>query len=57
MRPTSEPGSDERGFMGRVIVHDDMDVEVGRHLRLNLLEEVEEFRRPVALVAFADHEA
>ena len=57
MRPTREPRSDQRGFMGRVIVHDDMDVEIGRHARVDLLEKVEEFRRPMALVAFSDHEA
>ena len=55
MPSASEPCSDQRGFVGSVIIHDDVDVEVGGHLRVNLLEEVEEFSRPVALTAFADH--
>ncbi len=57
MWPARQPGSDQRSFVGRVIVHDDVDVEVGRHLRVDLLEEVEELGRPVPLVAFADDEA
>jgi hypothetical protein len=42
VRPTSEPCSDQRGFVGRVIIHDDMDVEVGGHPGVDLLKEIEE---------------
>ena len=40
--------------MGRVIVHDDVDAEVGQHLRVDLLEEGEQLRGAMPLVAFAD---
>lgn len=49
-----EPCSDQRGFVGRVIVHDDVDVEIGRHLRVDLLEEVEKLCGAMPLVAFTD---
>ena len=45
------------GFVGRVIIHDDMDVEVVGNRPVDLLKEVEELGCPVPLVALADDEA
>ncbi len=55
--PAGEPCSNQCGFMCRVVVHDDVDIEVGRHLRVDLLEEVQKLGGAMPLVAFADHEA
>lgn len=57
MRPARQPCSYERGFVGRVIVHNDVDVEIGRKVGIDLLEEVEKLDRAMPLVAFADDEA
>lgn len=57
VRPASEPCPDQRSLMGRVIVHDDVDVQVERHLRIDLLEEVEKLGGAMPLVAFADDKA
>ena len=38
-------------------VHDDVNIQIRRHLRVDLLEEVEKLRCPMPLVAFADDEA
>lgn len=54
VRPAGEPCSNQRCLVGRVIVHDDVYVEVGRHLSVNLLEEVEKLGGAMPLVAFAD---
>src|SRR4051812_4058909 len=43
--------------MGRVVVHDDVDVELGRNPRVDLSEKVEKLGGPVPFVAFADDEA
>ena len=42
--------------MRSVIVHDNMNVKIIRDAGVDLLEKVEEFGRPMTLVAFADHE-
>ena len=57
VRPASEPCPDPRRLVGRVIVYDDVDVEIGRHLAPDLLEEVEKLGRSMPLGAFADDEA
>ena len=56
VRPTRQPGLDRLGFMGRVVVHDDVDVEAVWNAGVDLLEEVQELSRPVALVTLADDE-
>ena len=42
--------------MGGIVIHDDMDIEPFGDLSIDLFEEVQELRRPMTLVAFADDE-
>ena len=49
-----EPCADELGLMARRVVHDDMDIEVGRNVPLDLVEEFAEFPCAVARHAFPD---
>ncbi len=49
-----QPSLDLLCFVGRVVIHDDVDVEVFRHAGVYFLEEGEEFFRPMTLVTFAD---
>ena len=53
--PLGEPGTDHRGLVGGVVVHDQVDIEVLGHVGLDLVEELEELRCPVAGEALADH--
>ena len=57
VRPARQPGLDGLGLMGGVVVHDDVDVESVWNAGVDLLEEVQELGRPVALVTLADHKA
>jgi len=57
MRPPRQPGFDGRGFVGGVIVHDNVDVEAIRNLRVDLFKKIEKLGGSVALVTFADHES
>jgi hypothetical protein len=56
MRPPSEPRLNLWGFVGGIVIHDDMDIEFFGDLSIDLFEEVQELGRPVTLVAFADDE-
>ena len=56
MRPAREPGLYLGGFVGGIVIHDDMDIEPFGDLSINLFEEVQELGCPVTLVAFADDE-
>src|SRR5579863_5096584 len=56
MRPAGKPRLNLGGFVGRVVVHDDMDFEPFRDLSIDLFEEAQELGRSVTLVAFADDE-
>ncbi len=56
MRTAREPRLYLGGFVGGIVIHDDMDIEPFGQLRIDLLEEVEELGCPVTLVAFADDE-
>ena len=56
MRPAGKPCLDLGGFVGGVVVHDDMDIKPFGNLSIDLFEEVQELGRPVTLVAFADDE-
>ena len=56
MRPAGKPCLDLGGFVGGVVVHDDMDIEPFGNLSIDLFEEVQELGRPVTLVALADDE-
>jgi hypothetical protein len=57
MRPTRQPGFDGRGFVGGVIVHDNVDVEAIRNLRIDLFKKIKKLGGSVALVAFSDHKS
>jgi hypothetical protein len=57
VRPPRQPGFAHGGLMRRVIVHDNVNVEAVRDAGVDLLEKIQKLGRPVALVAFADHEA
>jgi hypothetical protein len=57
MRPRRQSVFDDGGFVSGVIVHDNVNIEAIRNLRVNLLEEVEKLGGPMALIAFADHGA
>ena len=54
MRPAREPRLYLGGFVGGIVIHDDMDIEPVGDLSINLFEEVQEPGCPVTLVAFAD---
>src|SRR5258708_67806 len=56
MRPAREPRLYLGGFVGGIVIHDDMDIEPFGDLSINLFEEVQELGCPVTLVAFADDE-
>ena len=50
-----DPGFDPRTFVGCVIVHDKMHIEMGWRLGIDLVEEKNEFLVSVAWHAVADH--
>src|SRR3989304_3306405 len=52
---SSEPGFYPRMLVGSVIVHDQMQVEFGRRLGIDLLEETDELLMPMARQAVPDH--
>ena len=54
-RPLEQPPPDQRGLMRSVVVHDQMHVEVRRHVRVNGVEELPEFSGALALVELAHH--
>ena len=57
MRPPCQPCLNLFGFVGGVVVHDDMNVEIIWNIGVNLLQKRQKFLRPVALVALADDKA
>ena len=50
----AQPGFDPWMFVGRVVVHDEMQVQVGRRLRVDELEEADKLLMPVSRHAIAD---
>ena len=56
-RPFGKPGFDRRCLVGGVIVHDQMDIEIGRHGGVDGIEEAAELGCAVAPVAAAEHPA
>jgi len=52
---SSHPGFDPRVFVGCVIVHDKMQIEMGRRLGVDLVEETNEFLVSMTRHAVADH--
>jgi hypothetical protein len=53
-RTPGKPCSDRRRFVGSVVIHDDVDVEISGNLSVDLFEEVKKF---VPLVALTDDKA
>ena len=49
-----EPGSYFGGFVRCVIVHDQVNVQRGRHLAVNAIQEAQKFLMPMAPMALAD---
>ena len=49
-----EPGTDKLGLVARRVVHDNVNVEIGRNVALDLIEEPAELLSAVTRHAFAD---
>src|SRR5262245_53629534 len=54
--PPRQPRFNLCGFVGGVVIHDDMDIETFWNARVDLLEKIQKLGGPMTLVAFADHE-
>ena len=54
VRPPRQPCPDCCRFVGRLIVHDDVDIEILGDLSVDLFNEVQKFGGPMPLVTFAD---
>ena len=52
---SSHPGFNPRVFVGGVIVHDQMQIEMGRRFGVDLVEETNEFLVSMTRHAVADH--
>ena len=57
MRAPRQPRFDLCGFVGGVVVHDNMDIEPFWNVRVDLLEKIQKLGGAMTFVAFADHEA
>ena len=57
VRPPRKPTSHSWSFVGSVVVHHDVDIDVRWHAGLDDIEEVDEVRCPMTLVALADDAA
>ena len=57
MRPPRQPRLDQFGFVGGVVIHDDMDIEIGGHAGVDFLQKRQKFLGSVALVTLADDKA
>ncbi len=53
--PLGQPIADGLGFVGGIIVHDQMDIHVGRDVGFDLIQEFAELAGSVLGVAAADH--
>ena len=49
-----QPGADERGLVGAVVVHDDMDVDGSGHVRINPIEELAKLGGPVSAITVVE---
>ena len=56
-RTTCEPGSDLGMLVGGVVVDDEMDIELGRHIGLDVTQEGEKLLMTMARFALGDHRA
>src|SRR2546427_4398921 len=52
-----KPPPDEGRLVGPIVVHDDVDIEVGRHLGFDRVQELAELDGAMAAVQLADHPA
>src|SRR6266404_8739468 len=53
-RTFGEPIADQLGLVARGVVHDNVDIEISRHILFNLVEELAELARAMARHAFCD---
>src|SRR5579862_569983 len=53
-RPRAEPFSDRLGLVGGVIVHDQVNVEIARHVALDLAQEAQELAAAMAGITAPD---
>lgn len=56
-RTLDQSVADQPGLVGRVVVHHQMDVRIGRNTRLDEVEKAVEFGHAVTRIAFADNPA
>ena len=56
-RMTQQPTLDGRGFVGGVIIDDQMERAAARDLVVNRLQELAELHRPMAAMELPDHGA
>ena len=54
-RTLGEPLPDDGCFVGTVVVRDDVDIETGRHLSLDQIEEPAKLDRAMTVMELADH--
>ena len=54
-RPFGQPVPDQRCFVGGVVIHNQVDIQIGWDFGLDGVQELAELHRPVALVAAANH--
>ncbi len=54
-RPLCQPAFDERRLVGAMVVHDEMDIEVGGDSCIDGIEELPELNRAVLAVAVANN--
>ena len=55
--PLDQPAANDLGFVGGVIVHDKVDIEVRGDVRFDFVEKLAELARPMTRIAFSDHMA
>ena len=53
--PSGQPSLDLRMFVGRIVVHHQVDVQIRWHLPVDQSQESEEVLVAVALLALGDH--
>src|SRR6266498_915270 len=53
-RTFGKPIADQLGLVARGVVHDNVDVEISRHILFDLVEELAELARAMARHAFCD---
>src|ERR1700730_11203688 len=54
-RVTHKPADHLRGFVGAVVIHDDVDLSVRRQLRVEAIEEFQKLLMSMATMTLPDH--